>query len=67
MMLVKDIMPLIEDDVFIWIQRNKGGRWTMPRKDIIKSDGEKEVIKIDVGSSKEYRRKEYYTITLYVD
>ena len=66
-MIVKDIVSLIENDIFIWIQSNNGGRWTMPREDIIKSDGEKEVTKVDVGSSKEYRRKEYYTITLYVN
>ena len=47
-MRVKDIIPIIVDDIVIWICGYKRGRWTMPREILIESDGENEINKIDI-------------------
>jgi len=47
-MKVKDIIPIIEDGIVIWICGYKSGRWTMPREILIESDGENEINKIDI-------------------
>lgn len=49
-MKVKDIIPLIDESIIIWISGH--GSWTMPRKDLLECDGERLVSKITVGSTK---------------
>ena len=48
-MKVKDIIPIIEDGIVVWIYRDKSGRWTMPREVLIESNGDEKVNKIDIG------------------
>lgn len=68
-MKIKDIIPLIDeyDKVLIWISSiNGGGRWTMPRKDLIEHDGESKIVKIEIDSVLEKRRGKSDSITLYI-
>lgn len=65
-MKVNDIISLIDDDTLIWISTKGGGRWTMPKEYLIASDGDEEIIKIEVDSIVEKRRGKSDSITLYV-